>query len=182
MTLYHVSEEPDIRVFAPRPPKRPDLDPSVGLVWALCERTLPNFLTPRDCPRVAFHAAPESAEDDVRTLLPPGFRHAVFIEKDWLERLRRTTLYLYEFDDIGFRLQDDCAGYYVAETVQTPVAVTAIYDLETELARRGAALVTADTLWDIADQVRRSTLNWSLCRMAFARARDIRPETEGKTE
>lgn len=35
MHLYHVSEEPDITVFHPRLPKRRDLDPTVGLVWAL---------------------------------------------------------------------------------------------------------------------------------------------------
>ena len=28
-----------------------------GLVWALSEQCLPNFLTPRHCSRVAYHAA-----------------------------------------------------------------------------------------------------------------------------
>ena len=35
MRLYHVSEDPDILVFHPRLPKRDDLDPATGLVWAL---------------------------------------------------------------------------------------------------------------------------------------------------
>lgn len=47
MRLYHVSEDPDILVFHPRLPKRDDLDPATGLVWALDEERLPNFLTPR---------------------------------------------------------------------------------------------------------------------------------------
>ena len=55
MCLYHVSEEPNIQVFKPRLPERKDLDQNIGLVWALDEARLPNFLTPRDCPRVAYH-------------------------------------------------------------------------------------------------------------------------------
>ena len=50
LRLFHVSEEPDIEVFAPRLPKRKNLDPTVGLVWAIDEQRLSNFLTPRDCP------------------------------------------------------------------------------------------------------------------------------------
>ena len=41
MRLYHVSEDPDILVFHPRLPKRDDLDPATGLVWALDEERLP---------------------------------------------------------------------------------------------------------------------------------------------
>lgn len=54
MRLFHVSEEPDIKVFEPRLPTRKDLNQNIGLVWAIDEARLPNFLTPRDCPRVAY--------------------------------------------------------------------------------------------------------------------------------
>ena len=37
LRLFHVSEESDIQVFYPRLPKRKDLDPSTGLVWAIDE-------------------------------------------------------------------------------------------------------------------------------------------------
>lgn len=46
MRLFHVSEEPDIKVFVPRLPTRKDLDQNVGLVWAIDDARLPNFLTP----------------------------------------------------------------------------------------------------------------------------------------
>lgn len=73
MRLYHVSEDPDILVFHPRLPKRDDLDPATGLVWALDEERLPNFLTPRDCPRVAYHVGSRtSAGDRERFSLPAG--------------------------------------------------------------------------------------------------------------
>ena len=64
MRLFHVSEEPDIAVFHPRPPVRADLDPTVGLVWAIDEARLPNFLTPRDCPRVTYHVGEAATAAD----------------------------------------------------------------------------------------------------------------------
>ena len=99
MHLYHVSEEPDITVFHPRLPKRRDLDPTVGLVWAIDEEHLPNFLTPRDCPRVTYHIRPETTEEDRRRFFTSdNVMHTVIIEHGWFDRMRNTTLYLYEFD------------------------------------------------------------------------------------
>ena len=73
MRLFHVSEEPDIRVFVPRLPSRRDLDPAVGLVWAIDEACLPNFLTPRNCPRVTYHVgAQTTAGDRQRFFSSPG--------------------------------------------------------------------------------------------------------------
>ncbi len=40
------------------------MNQSIGVVWALCERTLPDFLTPRDCPRVTYHVSPHTTEED----------------------------------------------------------------------------------------------------------------------
>ena len=54
MRLFHVSEQANIGEFVPRCPARGDLDPAVALVWAIDEARLPNYLTPRDCPRVTY--------------------------------------------------------------------------------------------------------------------------------
>lgn len=169
MRLYHVSEEGGIALFRPRPPSRKDLDPAVGLVWDIDEARLPNYLTPRDCPRVAYHIGPETtAEDRARFFTSRTASHAVVIEGAWLERMRRTTLYLYEFDPGGFRLQDAAAGYYVSEEAQRPKAVHVCTDLPGELVRRGVEVRLTDRLWDVAAAVQGSSLNWSLCRMANA--------------
>jgi len=47
--LFHVSEDPAIGVFSPRPV--PSLDAGVegDAVWAIDEEHLPNYLLPRDC-------------------------------------------------------------------------------------------------------------------------------------
>jgi hypothetical protein len=55
LKLFHVSEEENIPIFKSRITLRKDLGDSLPLVWAIDEERLPNFLTPRDCPRVTFH-------------------------------------------------------------------------------------------------------------------------------
>ncbi|MBE6658193.1 MAG: hypothetical protein E7604_07095 [Ruminococcaceae bacterium] len=170
MRLFHASEEPDITVFHPRLPSRRDLDPTVGLVWAIDEEHLPNFLTPRDCPRVTFHIRPETTEDDRRRFFSSDtVRHAVIIEHDWFDRMRNTTLYLYEFDPTGFVMQDEVAGYYVSVTAQTLIARHVITDLPGALIARGVELRITDNLRRIAEDVKSSSLGWSLCRMANAK-------------
>ncbi|HOP11606.1 MAG TPA: hypothetical protein PK629_08965 [Oscillospiraceae bacterium] len=171
MFLYHVSEEPNIELFEPRLPSRKDLNPDVGLVWALCERTLPNFLTPRDCPRVTYHIGENTAAADIEKYLPKGYSHAVIIETDWLEQLRNATLYLYQFDPTGFYLQDEVAGYYVSEKPQIPIEKTIVIDLEAELKKRKVVFMTVDNLWEISERIKKTTFNWSMCRMAFAKSK-----------
>ena len=74
--LFHVSEEPDIQVFEPRLPARKDLNQKIGLVWAIDEKRLPNFLTPRDCPRVAYHVGSRTTDaDKARFFTSSGISH-----------------------------------------------------------------------------------------------------------
>lgn len=173
MRIFHVSEEADIAVFEPRRPTRTDLDQNVGLVWAIDEARLPNYLTPRDCPRVTYHVGPGTTMADRRRFFSCStVHHALVIERKWLKRLRETVLYVYEFDPAPFTLQDEVAGYYVATTTQRPQAKYRIDDLLDELVRRNVEIRITDTLWDIAEAVQSSTLNWSLCRMSFAQPRE----------
>lgn len=172
MRLFHVSEEPDIAVFHPRPPVRADLDPTVGLVWAIDEARLPNFLTPRDCPRVTYHVGETTTEADRVQFFPDSHTHAVILEEAWRTRMMSTTLYLYEFAPDSFTLQDPIAGYYVAKTTQLPIARHIVTDPLAELHRRNVEVRFADNLWPAADKVTASTLHWSLCRMRNAKVRE----------
>ena len=169
MRLFHVSEEADITVFHPRLPTRTDLDPAVGLVWAIDEARLPNFLTPRDCPRVTYHIGENTTEADSARFLTAGFSHAVILEEDWRERMRHTVLTLYEMDPADFVLQDPVAGYYVAKTTQIPVAVYTVTDPLAELHRRKVLVCFVENLWPLAESIQKSSLNWSLCRMKNAK-------------
>lgn len=172
MRLFHVSEESDIEVFHPRLPDRKDLDQNTGLVWAIDERCLPNFLTPRDCPRVAYHVGPETSRADrERFISSQSCAHVLAIEQRWFPALLKTVLYLYEFDPKGFALQDEVAGYYVSAAAQTPIGKERMDDLPAALFARGVELRVVDSLWDLADAVQKSTLRWSLCRMRNAAPR-----------
>lgn len=172
MRLFHVSEEADIYEFKPRIPDRDNLDKKTGLVWAIREECLPNFLTPRNCPRVAYHVGKDTSEVDMKRFFSsPTIKHVVVIENRWFEIMRSTTLYLYEFHISDFILQDNVAGYYVAKSTQIPKAKYKLNDLFFELIKRNVEIRIVDNLWSIADNVKASTLNWSLCRMAFAQPR-----------
>jgi len=169
MRLFHVSEEPEIQMFVPRLPARRDLDPEVGLVWAIDEARLPNFLTPRECPRVAYHAGPQTTDlDRTRFFTSSSASYALVIEKKWFRTMQNTTLYVYEFDTKDFVLQDNVAGYYVTTVAQKPINKFVLYDLLSELFLRNVELRFVDNLWDIAESVKVSSLNWSLCRMRNA--------------
>jgi len=183
MKLYHVSEEADITKFVPRIPHRKDVG-SNALVWALNERCLPNFLTPRNCPRVTYHVAEGSVPEEIArffscnqnsvdpkigsTEFTSHLSHVVAIEHGWHTKMLATTLYVYEFDPTNFYLQDEVAGYYVSEQTEIPVGVTKYDNLYGELFRRGVEVRLLPNLWQLGRAVQKSTLNWSLCRMANA--------------
>lgn len=135
MRLFHVSEEPDIRVFYPRLPTRTDLNQNVGLVWAIDEERLPNLV----------------------------------IENSWLDIMKNTTLYLYEFNPNDFLLQDAVAGYYVATKTQYPIRKYVLTDLFEELSKRNVEVSITDNLPEIAEQLKLSTLKWPLCKMQNCR-------------
>lgn len=140
------------------------------MVWAVDEERLPNFLTPRDCPRVTYHVGKNTNEVDKKSFFTStSIKHAVVIENNWFDKMKVTTLYLYEFDINDFELQDEIAGYYISKTPQIPIAKHKVSDLFSELMTRNVEIRVVDNLWDIADAIKSSTLNWSLCRMKNAK-------------
>lgn len=165
--LFHVSDRPGITLFEPRPPPpgHPQHVPR-PVVWAIAEALLHNYLLPRDCPRVTFYARPDSDPADVARLLgQTAARHVVAVESGWLNAIRQTTLYLYEFPSLGFVASDPGAGYWVSEAAVVPLSVRRVDDLLGELARRDVELRLTPTLWPLRDAVLASTLQFSFIRM-----------------
>ena len=170
MRLFHVSEEADIKIFEPRVPKRNDLDKNVGLVWAINEECLPNFLLPRECPRVCYRIGKTTTKEDIDKFFNNNIvKHTVIIEREWWEIIAKTKLYLYEFAVEEFELQDEIAGYYISNTTQKPIAKYVIDDLFEALSQRNVEIKAVDELHGIANKVKNSTLYWSLCRMRNAK-------------
>ncbi len=174
--LYHVSDEPSITRFRPRPtyPGHP-LDLPRPVVWAVGERLLHNYLLPRDCPRVTFYARPDSDPADVERLLGvSAARYVVAIESGWLDAVRQATIYLYELPVPAFALVDEGAAHYVSETAVMPLGVSRIDDLFGELARRDVELRLTPSLWPLRDVVLASSLQFSFIRMRHARPRMLK--------
>jgi len=166
--LFHVSEEPAIKLFEPRPSKYlPD-----PVVWAIDEARLHNYLMPRDCPRVTYYAGSETSPADVERFL--GLSSAVVaLESAWFSRLRACRLYCYELPTETFESFDECAGYFVSRASVVPGAVTAIDDCIGELLRLGVELRFVPGLWPLRDAVASSTLQFSFIRMQNAQPKRL---------
>lgn len=179
LRLFHVSEEPGLNEFHPRP--APPLAPGVGtpppgieepIVWAIDEAHLPNYLLPRDCPRVCFAPSPDMTPDDARLFFPVrGPRRMIAVEEAWRDRVARGRVFLYELPPQAFRLHDITAGYWVAPVRVAKLHQFDIGDLPAEIARRGAKLIHLPSLWPLFDAVTRSSVSYSAIRMRNAQPR-----------
>ena len=161
--LFHVSEEPCIESFEPRPSDY-STEP---VVWAISADRLHNYLVPRDCPRVTYYAGSETSAADVETFL--GSSPAVVgVESGWFERLRSCRLYCYHLPPETFECIDECAGYFVSRVAVAPARVEVIEDSIAELLKRGIELRFVPDLWPLHDAVVASTLQFSIIRMRNA--------------
>lgn len=167
--LFHVSEEGHLDIFHPRPLPEPRKDAPSLAVWAIDEDHLPNYLLPRDCPRVTFRATPASKNYDVDAFFDNSqARRMIVVEQGWLDRILKTALHLYEFPAVPFRLLDISAGYHVSQEAVIPLSVREISDPLQEIAESGYELRLVPNLWPVYDGVTRSSLDYSIIRMRNA--------------
>ena len=170
MRLYHVSDQPGIRLFEPRPALYPGAGVSDNVVWAVDEEHLHNYLLPRDCPRVTFCATQHSDPVDVQRLIGPGgARYVVAIESRWLPEIQRQYLYKYELDPQDFTVLDEGAGYYISRRAAVPISETKIADILGALVEHDVELHIMASLWELREAVIHSTLQYSIIRMRNAR-------------
>ena len=168
--LYHISEDPSIAQFVPRP--APNAPQRGEMVWAIDNQHLRNYLLPRNCPRVCFAIGKGTSRMDWERLACGSLAHAVIaVESGWLTTIRSTTLYQYSLPEVSFERIDDAAGYYIAREPITPLGVTAIPDLIAALLDRDVELRIMPSLWPLYDAVVASTLEFSIIRMRHAIAR-----------
>jgi len=171
--LYHISDQPAITLFEPREP--PSGAGGKPVVWAIDAEHLPNYLLPRDCPRVTFYAREDSAPADIERLLcGTTATRVIAIEAAWLPKLRDERLYRYELDPAGFSPADEIAGYYTCAAAVAPISEAPIDDILGELARHDVELRVMPSLWKLREAVIHSTLGFSLIRM-----RNAQPPAEG---
>lgn len=167
MRLLHVSECSTIKWFEPRVPPGANGGALTPVVWAIAESHLVNYLLPRDCPRVAFHAGSSTTRADRERFLA-GASHVVAIEKGWLQRALDTALWAYELPAASFVCADVTAGYFTSAEAVAPVRSERIDRPLEELARRGAELRVMANLQSLAGAVAASSLAFSCIRMRNA--------------
>jgi len=169
MRLFHISEVPSIRTFVPRPSPSYFENLTGDVVFAICDRLLHNYLLPRDCPRVTFYASERTTQEDREKFF--GKSEADFvvtIESGWQPRLQNATLYCYEFSVDSFVSIDESAGYFISYKTVTPLSVQPVTDIEREFQKRKVELRVMPLLGHLAEEVRGSTLEYSLIRMRNA--------------
>lgn len=168
--LFHVSEEAGIGRFAPRPVPSPDSGVEGLAVWAVAESHLPNYLLPRDCPRICFRAGPGSTQAD-RRRFRIGARRVVAVEAASLDRVRACSLTIYEMPPDTFEAALPEAGYWISRAAVAPLAARTVVDGLAELAATGTEVRVLQDFWRLYDAVTGSSLQFSIIRKRNARPR-----------
>jgi hypothetical protein len=140
-------------------------------VWAIDAEHAPLYWFPRDCPRVTvwpLHPA-DLVEFQQRFATAATRVHA--IESTWLERLRSTQLYRYDFEPTGFVPWEEANGQWIAEREIVPASVTPVGDLLDAHVRAGIELRIVPSLWPLHDIAVGGEFDFSLVRMRNAQPR-----------
>jgi hypothetical protein len=170
--LFHVSEEPDIGLFAPRPVPSLDVGVSGDAVWAVDEDHLPNYLLPRDCPRVTYAVGSKTTADDIARFFDnTQATRIIVVEQAWMDRIFAAVLHVYEMPPEPFELADASAGYYISRKAMEPLSARELRNPFDEIIDRGCEVRLVPDLWPLRDSVIKSTLDFSIIRMKNAQRR-----------
>jgi len=160
--LWHVSEHRGISRFEPHHARTSTRDSL--LVWAIDTRHLPGYWFPRDCPRGTFWAGEATAPEDAEHLLLGAPRvHA--IQSDWLDAVRKTSLYAYRLPETGFEPDPEVGGYWISRGACEPLDVTRLDDLPRLHADAEIELRIVPDLGALWERVCASTLEFSGMRL-----------------
>jgi hypothetical protein len=169
--LFHVSEQPNISRFDPRPVNAFDSRVIGAAVWAIDEAHLPNYLVPRDCPRVTYVCDARTSFDDRQYFFGPSqAKRIIAIEAGWLERAMRQAIFLYEMPAVTFECIDAHAGHYISRQPISPLAVRRIGSPVAEMLKHDVELRIVQDLRALHEAVIKSTLSFSNTRLQNASA------------
>lgn len=169
MNLWHVSDRSDIRRFEPRVPPGSAAATGRGIVWAIAESHLANYLLPRECPRVCMRVAEHTAESDrIRFFGQSTANAIVVVEASWSDRASSLPIWLYGVPESPFICIDANAGYYASPEPVVPISVRKIESPSDELRAMGAELRVVERLRPLAEEVAASTLAFSIIRLRNA--------------
>ncbi len=168
--LFHVSDDAGISRFDPRPVPSPDTGVEGEAVWAIAESHLPNYLLPRDCPRICFRPRRDTTQAD-RDRFLLGASHVVAFEASWLARVRACELTIYALPVETFEEVVPDAAYWVSRTPVAPMSSAPIGDILSALTDSGTEVRVLQDFWSLRDAVVASSLQFSIIRSRNARPR-----------
>ena len=164
--VYHFSEDPTLRRFAPHvPPSNPSHPPGV---WAIDAEHAPLYWFPRDCPRISVWATTPEQQELLTARFACEASRIVAAETHWLPGIRDTVLYRYTFDATEFAPWSLADGQYVSDHVVEPVAVEPLEDLLGQHVAAGVELRFTPRLGALTDAMLASGLPFSFVRIRNA--------------
>lgn len=129
-------------------------------VWAVDETRLPNYLLPRECPRVCWATPPAQ-----HSLLSSPAARVIVVEHQWLSRLLQAALNVHQLDSANFTLLDATAGYWVSERTARVRDVRQVDDCLTALGQHDIEVRLTASLWPYVDAVVAGGGDFSAIRM-----------------
>ena len=171
--LFHFSEDPAIRVFAPRP-VRVGVDRGQAgawlngpLVWAIDDAHSLLYLFPRDCPRIVIWPTERTSPEDRRAWFGDVTGRAVaYVEEAWAERIAAAAIERYQMPPGTFEPTGE-PGTWVSKSPVFPAGHDTIRDLPGAMAAQGLELRTLPRLTPLAP-IWTSTLHASGIRLRNA--------------
>lgn len=171
--LFHFSEDPDIRVFVPRP-VRVGIDRGAArawlngpLVWAIAADFCLLYLFPRDCPRIVIWPTAETTPEDRQAWFGDVTGRAVaYVEEAWAERIAGGTIQRYRMPPGTFEPAGD-PGAWVSRHAIVPECRDTLRNLPAAMAAAGLELRILPRLKPLAP-VWTSTLHASGIRLRNA--------------
>jgi len=167
--LYHFSEDPHIERFVPHVPKTNPTHRAA--VWAIDAEHAPLYWFPRDCPRITIWPYDEGGFAAFRARFVTGARRLHAIESGWLDRMRDSQVYRYEFDADGFVPWEQANGQWICDRAVEPTAVAPVGDLVAAHVAAGIELRVTPSLWPLHDAALEGQFDFSIVRMHNARPR-----------
>jgi hypothetical protein len=164
--LWHMSEDPSLHRFAPRP--SPTGDDACPMVWAIDTRHQPTFWFPRDCPRLCLWPGEATTpEDRERFFGQSALPRVHVIEGAWLDRVRSCELYAYRLRPGPFR-PHSVGGYWISDQTVEAEERVAVSDLLARHVEAGIELRIVGSIWPISHRVVASTVEYSGSRLRNA--------------
>ncbi len=124
--VFHFSEDPEIRVFAPHRAATAQVEGE--WVWAVDEYRAPCYWFPRQCPRATFWPSPDRPVTPEADALLAGAPRVHAIDWRWMDALLDCDLFVYRLDGSTFRATEDVfgadsQGFWVSDKAVTPLDV-----------------------------------------------------------